>query len=193
MHYLRITWCLASAFFAGTLSGQVATLQIRIVEGEGSILPPGSRLTRPITVEVTDEAGRPVPHAAVSFHVPDDGPGASFANGLRTMVATTGADGRASIRGLQVNRVPGRFQIRIFASKEQARAGTVSFQTVGDAPPPSSRWHRRWTALAVLAGGGAVAGLLTAGRSSTPAAAPASVPQPPAVSIGAPSVTVGKP
>ena len=33
---------------------------------------------------------------------------------------------------MQLNRVPGRFQVRIIASKEQATAGTVSFQYIAD-------------------------------------------------------------
>lgn len=178
---------------AGAASGQVATLQIRVVEGEGSVHPPGMRTVRPLTVEVTDEAGKPVPNAAVSFHVPDEGPGGSFLNGLRTTVATTGADGRASVRGLQVNRLPGRFQIRIFASKEQARAGVVSFQAVGSAPAAAAPARGKWAVLAALAGGGAVAGWLAAGRSSAAPAAAIPVPSQPTVTVGTPSITVGTP
>ena len=104
---------------------QVAILQIQFIEGEGAVHAPGSRSARPLTVEVTDETGRPVPGAAVSFHLPDEGPGGAFANGLRTEVAVTDAQGRVSLHGLQVNRMPGRFQIRVVANKEQARAGVV--------------------------------------------------------------------
>jgi hypothetical protein len=111
---------------------QVAILQIRVIEGEGAVHVPGTRSSRPITVEITDETGRPVAGAAVSFHLPEEGPGGAFVNGLRTEVVITDANGRASLHGLQANRVPGRFQIRILASKEQARAGTVSFQYVAE-------------------------------------------------------------
>ena len=111
---------------------QVAILQIRVVEGEGTVHLPGSRSSRPITVDITDETGKPVAGAAVSFHLPGEGPGGAFVNGLRTEVVITDAEGRASLRGLLANRLPGRFQIRILASKEQARAGTVSFQYVAE-------------------------------------------------------------
>jgi hypothetical protein len=83
-------------------------------------------------VEITEETGKPVAGAAVSFHLPEDGPGGTFVNGLRTEVVITDASGRASLHGLVANRIPGRFQIRILASKEQARAGTVSFQYVAE-------------------------------------------------------------
>src|SRR5687767_1440058 len=95
------------------LAAQIAILQIHVIEGEAAVHIPGSRSSRPLTVEITDETGKPVADAAVSFHVPEEGPGGSFLNGLRTTVATTDARGRASVRGLQVNRNPGRFQIRI--------------------------------------------------------------------------------
>ena len=96
---------------------QVAVLQIHFIEGEGAVHAPGSRTARPLTVEVTDETGRPVSGAAVSFHLPDEGPGGAFANGLRTEVAITDAQGRVSLHGLQLNRLPGRFQIRVVADE----------------------------------------------------------------------------
>ena len=179
---------------------QVAILQIRVIEGEGAVHLPGSRSTRPITVEITEETGKPVAGAAVSFHLPEDGPGGAFVNGLRTEVVITDAHGRASLHGLLANRIPGRFQIRILASKEQARAGTVSFQYVAEprggaaaqseAPPGRGKW----IAVAVAVAGGAVAGIMaTRGGSANPATPVPSVPLPPVLSIGTPGITVGKP
>ena len=181
---------------------QVAILQIRVVEGEGAVHLPGSRGTRPITVEITEETGKPVPGAAVSFHLPENGPGGAFVNGLRTEVVTTDVHGRASLHGLLANRIPGRFQIRILASKEQARAGTVSFQYVAEpkagaaaasGASASAAGRKRWIVLAAVAGG-AVAGIVASrgGAASPPAAAP-TAPAPAGLSIGTPSITVGKP
>jgi hypothetical protein len=189
-------------------AAQVGILQIQIVEGEGAVHAPGLRSARPLTVAITDETGKPVLGAAVSFLLPDDGPGGIFGSGLRTEVATTDALGRASMHAVQFNRVSGRFQIRIVASKEQARAGTVSFQYIaeaksGAANAPSrpagagARAHSRtkWIVAAMLVGGGAAAGIL-AGRSGGGAMAATSspvTPASPALSIGAPVITVGKP
>ena len=53
---------------------QVAILQIQVTGGEGSVHAPGARDARAIAVVVTDETGRPVDGAAVSFHLPDQGP-----------------------------------------------------------------------------------------------------------------------
>ena len=196
----------------GPATAQVAILQIHIIEGEGAVHPPGSRLSRAVTVEVTDETGKPVANAAVSFHLPDDGPTGVFLNGLRTEVATTDETGRAVLRGLVLNRVPGRFQIRVLASKEQARAGVISFQYIAEprggaaavssaraplAPQPgaSRGGHARWLIVAALVGGGAAAGILGAGhKDSNPTAPPVASTTPAAtLTIGPPSVSVVKP
>jgi len=180
---------------AGTATAQVAILQIQVTEGEGGVHAPGARLARPLTVAVTDETGRPVAGAAVSFHLPEDGPGGVFPNGLQTDVATTDERGRATLRSLQLNRLAGRFKIRIIASKEQARAGMVSFQYIaepgsGAASAGSSRGHGKWIAILALVGGGAAAGVVAA-RSDKTAAPVAGAG--PSLTIGAPSITVGKP
>jgi hypothetical protein len=176
------------------VTAQVAILQIQVIEGEGTVHVPGVRNGHALSVAVTDEGGRPVMGAAVSFHLPESGPGGSFVNGLRTEIATTDARGRATVRAFHANRVSGRFQIRILASKEQARAGTVSFQYVGELHAGSGSAHRKWIAIAAVAGGGALAGALVAGR-SRPGAAAAVVPvvAAPVLTIGTPAISVGKP
>jgi len=190
---------------------QVAVLQIHLIEGEGAVHAPGSSTARPLTVEVTDETGRPVSGAAVSFNLPDEGPGGAFANGLRTEVAITDAQGRVSLHGLQLNRLPGRFQIRVVATKEQARAGVVASQYIAEpksgaasprnAPvsmtPASARPRTRWIVIAAIIGGGAGAGVVSAAH-RTPSAAPPSPPvsagiTAPTLSVGAPVSTVGRP
>jgi hypothetical protein len=178
---------------AAVAPAQVAILQIQVVEGEGAVHAPGARSSRPLTVQVTDESGKPVTAAAVSFHLPEDGPSGTFSSGLRTDVATTDTRGRATIHTFQANRIPGRFQLRIIASKEQARAGTVSFQYIAEPKSgvaiAAAKHTRRWIVLGAIAGSGAMAAYL-AGRSGSPPAAP---PVPPAFTIGNPTVSVGKP
>lgn len=193
-----------------TATAQVATLQIQIIEGEGGVHRPGSRSARLLTVEVTDETGRPVPNAVVSFHLPEEGPSGVFPNGLRTEVVTGDERGRASLRSLRWNRAAGRLQIRIIASKEQARAGIVSFQYITegggsaaeartrsspDKPTQKISRHRgRWITVIALVGGGAVAGALAArGSSGAPTAQTAAAITTPAITIGNPTITVGKP
>ncbi len=183
---------------------QIAILQIQLVEGDGAVHAPGSRASRALTVEVTDETGKPVPGAAVTFHLPDDGPGGAFTNGLHTEVATTDAQGRVTLHGLVVNRIPGRFQIRVVATKEQARAGVVSSQYVAELQAgaaktaTASRGRARWIVVAAAIGGGAAAGVLSASRKSVASATPPSAPvaaavTAPPLTIGNPSTSVGRP
>ncbi|MCU1234157.1 MAG: hypothetical protein JWP63_2124 [Candidatus Solibacter sp.] len=179
-------------------SAQVAILQIKVVEGEGAVHLPGVRSPRNLVAEVTDETGRPVSGAAVSFHVPESGPGGAFPNGLRTEIVITDSHGRATLHGFLANRTAGRFQLRILASREQARAGIVSFQYVADLKPsaatPTARNNKKWLVIgAGIAGGAVVALLASHGGSSSPAAALPAAPPVPALTIGTPTITVGKP
>ena len=162
---------------------------------------PGARSGRPLTVEITEETGKPVTGAAVTFHLPENGPGGLFVNGLRTEVVITDAHGRATLHGLVANRVPGRFQVRIVASKEQARCGTVSFQYVAELKSSASTTAaapaagKRWFIVLAAVAGGAVAGVAATrggGSATTPPTLPAP-PSQPSLTIGTPSITVGKP
>lgn len=180
------------------LVGQTAILQVRVVEGEGAVHAPGSRSSRNLTVEVTDETGRPVEGAAVSFRLPEEGSGGTFANGLQTDLIMTGADGRASVRGFLLNRTPGPFQIRITVAKDRARAGIVSSQYIGEsqtapATPAATKKKGRgkWIVLAVVAAG--AAGGIVAGMSRSGGSSGASQPTSPTLTIGAPTITIGKP
>jgi hypothetical protein len=183
-----------------TAQSDLAILQIRIVEGEGAVYAIGARATRGITVQVTDETGKPVENAAVSFRLPDDGPTGAFSSGMRTEIAMTTADGRASVWGMQWNRVTGPMQIRITAAKWQARAGTVCGLFLSDAGAaatepqravtPGWRSHRKiWLGIAIAAGAFAGAAALTSrGTSGQTGGAGVSAPQ-----IGTPTIIIGKP
>jgi hypothetical protein len=114
---------------------QVASLQIKVLEGEGAAHPAGAHISRPLTVQVTDDTGQPVAGAAVSFQLPPEGASGVFSNGLRTDLAITDAAGRATVHSIQLNRNSGQFRIRITAVKEQARAGIISLQYISESEP----------------------------------------------------------
>jgi hypothetical protein len=199
-----------SVFLAsnGTLAAQeAAILQIRVLEGDGAIHALGSRSSRPLAVQVADETGRPVSGAAVSFRLPDEGPGGVFASGMRTEVVVTGADGRALVWGIQWNRTAGPFQVRVTTVKGQSRAGavvpqylseTVAEKTSGGAPAASVGHSRgRWFYAVLLVTAGVAAGGAAMGlsRYSKSAAQPATADAltAPATQVGAPMISVGKP
>lgn len=176
-------------------------VQLRVVEGEGGVYGAGTRATRGITVQVTDEAGKPVEGAAVSFRLPDEGPSGVFASGLRTEVVMTKQDGRAGIWGMQWNKTPGPFEIRITAVKDQARAGIVSSQYLSDHEQAkvggssggfqaSHHSRNKWLLVtAAVAGAGAA---LVFAKSSAGSPAATAAPTAPTV-IGTPTVTIGPP
>lgn len=176
-------------------------LQIRVVEGEGAAYPAGSRAIRGLTVEVTDEAGQPVPNAAVSFRLPETGPTGVFSNGTRTEIASSASNGRATIWGMKWNRLPGAFAIRVTAAKGETRAGAIvpqsllepsSIQNAGAGPQDFVRYKvrrgKRWIWLSALAAGAAGGGLAFGSRTGRAGTGAAAV----SITIGIPAITVGR-
>lgn len=179
-----------------------AILQIRVVDGEGAVYAAGSRATRGITVQVTDETGRPVEGAAVSFRLPESGPGGTFSGGLTSDIVLTGPDGRASAIGMRWNANPGSVEIRITAAKEKARAGTVTSIYLSDklaASAPSaaggtgrftaSHSHKKWLLVGAAVAGLAMGGVALSGRSSSSASTSGNAPAP--LQVGTPTISVG--
>ena len=182
---------------------EISILQIRIVEGEGTVHRAGTRAVQPLVVQITDETGKPLDHVAVSFRLPDDGPSGAFPNGLRSEIAITGADGRVTVHGIRWNDLAGPLQIRITAARDKARAGAVVSQYLSDAVPSRPTAVKsgggrsyKWAILAIAAAsvGGGVAANMARGSSASAAGpiTPAAVTAPP-ISIGTPSITIGKP
>ena len=190
----------------GSETQQIAILQIKVTEGEGAVHTAGSRSSRPITIQVTDEIGKPVEGVTVSLQMPTTGPRGDFLNGLQTEVLVTGPEGQVSAWGIKWERTPGPVKIRITAVKGSVRAGTVSeqyivasgqsSQDVANPQQPSvSKPRGKWIAIALVAAGatagGLVLGLSGSSTASQPIAAAAS--QTKAVQVGLPTITVGGP
>jgi hypothetical protein len=172
-------------------------IQLRVIQGEGTIYPTGSRATRGMTVQVTDESGNPVDGASVSFQLPESGPTGVFSNGLRSEVATTNTEGKATVWGMQWNRVSGPFEVKITAVKEQARAGIVSKQYLTDSLAPKAGGQGTFTAshhsrtkwlLISAVGAGALAGVAFSHSSNHAASASA---ESVGLQIGNPNIIIG--
>jgi len=173
-------------------------LTIRVAEGDGASYALGSRATRGVAVLVTDEAGRPVEGATVSFTLPAEGPGGVFSTGGRTEIAATRVDGRAAVWGMQWNRTAGPFEIRITAVKGQARASVVSSQSLSSlaevrAAAPERTLAARgghkllWISLVVAAGAAvAVAGVAVRNPSASSVGSVTA-----SLKIGTPTISLG--
>jgi len=197
---------------------EVGALHVRVLTGEGAVHAPGATSRDSLAVEVSDEAGRLVQGAAVSFRLPQAGPGGLFANGLPTEIVITGPDGRAAVSRMRWNRTPGSFQIRVTAAKGPLRAALLVHQSIaggrsdaapgtpaaaGPQPPlagtpgtivlPPYKPRRRWltpTLVTAAVAAGAVGAGLAFGRRAASAAGGAS--QPP-LSVGPPAITIEAP
>jgi len=187
---------IAVAFTLAVPLRGAAILQIRVVEGEGAVYAAGSRATRGLTVQVTDETGRPVAGAAVSFRLPDSGPGGTFSGGLKANVVLTGPDGRASIWGMRWNTSPGPVEIRITAKKEEARAGTVTSvylsdqviaQEGGSGRFKASHSHKKLLLIGAAIAAAALGGFALSGHRSADSTS-GNAPLPP--QVGTPTITI---
>ena len=199
------------ALCGAALPAETVLIQIRVLEGEGAVTIAGAKATRPITVQITDETGKPVSGAGVTFRLPEESPTGFFDTGLKSEIQITSDDGRASAWGIVWGDAAGPVKIRVTATKDVARAGTIVSQFVTAsttaavgvvaAKPvvhnepvaaPRKKSNRWW--VVGLAGGGAIAAGILAGRGGAAAVSSnPTVPPLPSISIGQPTITVGKP
>ena len=139
-------------------------INIVIVEGEGAINNVRQRVAREPIVQVEDENRKPVAGAAVTFLLPNQGAGASFANGAQSLTITTDAQGRAVARGLRPNNVNGQYEIRVNASHQGRTASAVINQTnaLSAATAAAGGISGKLIAIIAVAAGAAVAGTVVA-------------------------------
>jgi hypothetical protein len=138
-------------------------INIVIVEGEGAINNVRQRVAREPIVQVEDENRKPVAGAAVTFLLPNQGPGATFANGARSVTITTNDQGRAVARGLRPNSVNGEYEIRVNASHQGRTASAVINQTNALAAAAAAGGiSAKLLTILAIAGGAAVAGTVVA-------------------------------
>ena len=183
----------------------IAVLQLKVSEGEGLVHTAGTRTMSALVVQVSDETGRPVEGATVSFRLPADGATGSFESGLPTDVVVTGKDGQASARGIRWGKTAGPARVRITAVKGDVRGGIFSAQYVAepklaDGKTPevkrltaSKSGSGKWKMIAVIAAGAAAGGLAIGltGSSKTPGQTAGQTSG--SVDIGPPSIAIGKP
>lgn len=103
-------------------------LQVRMVAGIDATYEAGSLQSSKLVVEVTDQAGVPVPDVAVTFRLPEDGATGVFADGNRSSVIYTSKQGEAAVSGIRWGATPGTLSLRITAVKGSAHAGILAPQ-----------------------------------------------------------------
>lgn len=181
---------------AGILHAQVPqpsvprpAMNILVLEGEGAINNVRQRQGRDIVVQVRDGNRRPLPGAVVVFTLPNEGASATFVDGSRISTVVADNQGRAAVRAIKPNTVPGRIEILVNASLEgQTARATVTQFNMSVAQPKS---NGKWIALGIIAGAAAAGGAVAITRRNQTSAAPP-VPSTP-ISITAGTGTVGPP
>ncbi len=196
---------LASQVRSAQAQSDPAILQIRVVQGEGAVYAAGARATRGIVVQITDETGKPVENAAVSFRLPENGATGTFSSGSKTEIANTGADGRAEVWGMQWGRTAGALELRITVAKGATRGGAICPLYISDAPvltgtkdrdpapehKVGSSKKKLWIAVGLAAAASVAVIGVAASNGGTAAVAPGPVSTPP--QIGSPTITISRP
>ena len=160
--WLAILMCAAVARSADTVP------KIEIVEGDGAINNMRLHRAKEPVVRVLDQDGHPMPNVAVTFLLPNNGPGGTFEDGRTVLTVMTDDKGQAVGRGLRPNSSAGQFQIRVTASFG-GRAVTANL-TQTNAEPASGGGSSKTILLVLLIGGAAAAGAgiaLGKGKSSS--------------------------
>jgi hypothetical protein len=167
-------------------------IQITIVEGEGAINNVRQRIAREPIVQVEDENRKPIAGAAVTFMLPQQGAGATFANGARSLTVMTDNQGRAVARGLRANNVQGNYQIRVNASYEGQTSSTtinVSNAVAVGAAAAGAGISAKLIAILAMAGAAAVGGTVAATRGGDNGNGSGNAGRPPVtITPGTPSV-----
>jgi hypothetical protein len=129
--------------------------RVEVLEGDGAINNIKLHRAKEPVVRIVDQDGHPLAKVAVTFLLPDKGPGGTFADGKNSLTVMTDADGRAVGRGLRPNNSAGQFQIHVTASFQgQAAVANVIQTNATPAQGGSSK-----TLLIVLLVAGAAAGV----------------------------------
>ena len=183
----RITFfSTALLLLAASAFGQTrGFLKVSVIDGDGAFNDIKAKSGHAPAVEVRDESNDVVAGAEVVFTLPALGPGGAFANGQRSMKATTDARGIAAAESFRPNATEGRFAISVAANYMGKQGSAVVGQSNTLAAASHSN-KKLWIILGVVGGG--AAGAILATHSSSSSGGP-----PPATSISVGPVVVGGP
>jgi len=136
---LTVSWVEVTDLGAGNVDLNAAALSIfngsvATAAGNPQTTVVGTAFATPLQVAVTDNNGRPVSGATVTFSAPTFGATASF-SGAASATAVTGSNGLASAPALTANGTAGSYYVTASASGIPATAG---FSLTNAAGPPVS-------------------------------------------------------
>lgn len=152
-----VVFCLLAA----SADAQTAGIRIVVQEGQGAINNIQQHRAKEPVIQVLHEDNEPIAGAAVTFQLPDSGPGGTFADNSKMLTVQTDEKGQAVAHGLKPNALPGRFQIRVTASYHGQSASAVVAQ-INAEPAAAKKGNGKLYLLLAIIGGGAAAGAAAA-------------------------------
>ncbi|MGA2135548.1 MAG: hypothetical protein ABSH50_24930 [Bryobacteraceae bacterium] len=191
----RIRWALRfTQWLAVVLSVVVArpaatVPRIEVTEGDGAINSVRLHRAKEPAVRVVDQDGHPLPNIAVTFVLPNQGAGGTFANGQNTLTVMTDAYGQAVGHGLRPNASVGQFQIRVTTSLQGQVATATIMQT--NAEPGKGGASSKTVLILALIGAAGAAGAAVALKGKSPSSS--STQSSSSITINAGSPTFGAP
>jgi hypothetical protein len=113
---------LATQVFGASMPGVLsqdqqppAALNVVIVSGDGAVNNSKQHTSRDDIVRVENQDHQPVSGALVLFAAPNDGPGGTFLDDLKSLQVTTDSRGIATAHGFRPNTISGPYQIKVTA------------------------------------------------------------------------------
>lgn len=132
--------------------GQDASIQVRVLAGDGGINNINRNVAVEPVVEIVDQAGQPLPKATVTLRAPASGPSVTFFGASRVATMTTDDQGRVRVSGMLPNTQPGTFQIEVEAEYNDLSAVAAITQSNAVAPGETKPKRRGlgWRMIAVM-------------------------------------------
>ncbi len=178
---------LSVLLFVPSAQALQASIQIRVLAGEGGINNINSNVAIEPVIEVIDADGKPIEKATVTLRAPAEGPSVTFFGASRVATVTTDDQGRVRVSGIVPNTQVGTFQIDVEAEYNNMSATAIITQSNAVAPgqPKPKRRGIGWRMVAVISAAATVGIVSAALRGQPDVAAPTSI-RIGSVSVGAP-------
>ena len=178
---------LSALLFVPSAQALQASIQIRVLAGEGGINNINTNVAIEPVIEVVDAEGKPIEKATVTLRAPAEGPSVTFFGASRVATVTTDDQGRVRVTGVLPNTHVGTFQIEVEAEYNNMSATAIITQSNAVAPgqPKPKRRGIGWRMIAAISAAATVGIVASALRSDDAEASPTSI-RIGSVSVGAP-------
>lgn len=178
---------LSALLFVPSAQALQASIQIRVLAGEGGINNINTNVAIEPVIEVVDAEGKPIEKATVTLRAPADGPSVTFFGASRVATVTTDDQGRVRVTGVLPNTHVGTFQIEVEAEYNNMSATAIITQSNAVAPgqPKPKRRGIGWRMIAAIGAAATVGIVASALRREAEEASPTSI-RIGSVSVGAP-------